>query len=109
MAPGLISVGFVEWGYCNNNSLASVIVTLRGIGIIIIIIIIIIIYIGRISIALGCDDVFQGTVFGWDGVANDFGVGRPPTFTLVVLPLNALIFSVSLEQGAEVEGFKNML
>lgn len=104
MAPGLISVGFVEWGYCNNNSLASVIVTLRGIGIIIIII-----YIGRISIALGWDDVFQGTVFGWDGVANDFGVGRPPTFTLVVLPLNALIFSVSLEQGAEVEGFKNML
>jgi hypothetical protein len=51
----------------------------------------------------------MGEVAGWTGVANDFGFGRPPTFTLVVLPLNALIFSVSLAQGAEVEGFKNML
>jgi len=89
-------------GYCNNKILVSVIVTLRGIGII---------YIGRISPTRVCVDVvFQGAVFGWDGfeVANDFGLGRH-TFTLVVLPLNALIFSVSLAQGAEVEGFKNML
>jgi hypothetical protein len=71
------------------------------------------IYNGRISPTRFCVVVvvivgFQGTVFGWDGVANDFGLGRT-TFTLVVFPLNALIFSVSLAQGAEVEGFKNML
>ena len=67
-------------------------------------------YIGRISPTRVVVIVFQGAVFGWDGfeVANDFGLGRP-TFTLVVLPLNALMFSVSLAQGAEVEGFKNML
>jgi len=83
-----------------------------------------VIYIGRIIPARRCsDDIgFQGAVFGWVGVrisigfgvANDFGFGRPK-FRLVVLPLNALIFSVSLEQGAaeagdaKVERFKDML
>jgi hypothetical protein len=80
-----------------------------------------IIYIGRIIPATRCDDAigFQGTVFGWDGVRvgptnDDFGFGRPKN-KLVVLPLNALIFSVSLEQGAaeasdaKVEWFKDML
>jgi hypothetical protein len=82
-----------------------------------------IIYIGRIIPAPRCaDDIgfeIQGAVFGWDGVRvgptnDDFGFGRPKN-KLVVLPLNALIFSVSLEQGAaeasdaKVEWFKDML
>ena len=80
-----------------------------------------VIYIGRIIPAPRCDDAigFQGTVFGWDGIGvgptnDDFGFGRPK-FRLVVLPLNALMFSVNLAQGAteagdaKVERFKDML
>jgi hypothetical protein len=53
-----------------------------------------------------------GEVAGWTGGAKDFGLGRP-IFRLVVLPLNALIFSVSLAQGAaaaeKVWEFKDIL
>jgi hypothetical protein len=53
---------------------------------------------------------FQFRVLGWTGVTDDdLGLGRP-TNTLVVLPLNALMFSESLAEGSAAEtGFKDIL
>lgn len=47
---------------------------------------------------------------GWTGATDDdLGLGRA-TNTLVVLPLNALMFSESLAEGSGAETeFKNML
>jgi hypothetical protein len=55
--------------------------------------------------------VFQLKVLvGWTGTTDDdLGLGRP-TNTLVVLPLNALMFSESLAEGSGAETeFKYML
>jgi hypothetical protein len=54
--------------------------------------------------------VFQLRVLGWTGTTDDdLGLGRP-TNTLVVLPLNALMFSESLAEGSGAETeFKVML
>ena len=47
--------------------------------------------------------VFQLRVLGWTGTTDDdLGLGRP-TNTLVVLPLNALMFSESLAEGSGAE------
>jgi hypothetical protein len=54
--------------------------------------------------------VFQLRVLGWTGAMDDdLGLGRP-TNTLVVLPLNALMFSESLAEGSGAETeFKDIL
>jgi hypothetical protein len=54
--------------------------------------------------------VFQLRVLGWTGTTDDdLGLGRP-TNTLVVLPLNALMFSESLAEGSGAETeFKDIL
>ena len=52
---------------------------------------------------------FQFRVLGWTGTTYDLGLGRQ-TNTLVVLPLNALMFSESLAEGSAAEtGFKDIL
>jgi hypothetical protein len=54
--------------------------------------------------------VFQPRVLGWTGATyDDFALGRS-TNTLVVLPLNALMFIENLAEGSGAKtGFKDIL